>query len=459
MKILGDRAVVLGGSIAGLLAARVLADAYGEVVVVERDELPDGPAHRQGVPQGRHIHALLARGHSALEELFEGLTAELAADGAPAGDMLGDTRLYFNGHRYRPAPSGLPMLCASRPMLEASIRTRVRALPGVTVLDRCDVSGLVASPGGGTVTGARVLRRIDGAAEEIIPADLVVDATGRASRTPLWLDALGHPRPPVDEVRIGVCYTSRTYRPDSGVLNGDLAVIMGATPEHPRGGALLATEGGEFLLTLYGVLGDRPATDPEGFDGFAAGLRFPDLHRVMLGSEPLTDAVSFRFPASVRHRYERLPRLPDGLLVIGDAVCAFNPVYGQGMSVAALEALALRRHLGRGTAPRPTRFQRDIGRIIDPAWTTSTQADLAYQDTRRPAPSRLIERYIDRIHAGATRDPDLGRAFLRVAGLIDPPPALMRPSTATRVLRHALRRGPAGDEKAESSLVPPKGSS
>ncbi|TDC80733.1 FAD-dependent monooxygenase [Actinomadura sp. 7K507] len=439
MKILGERAVVLGGGIAGLLAARVLADAYTEVVIVERDELPDGPGHRRGVPQGRHTHALLARGHSALEELFDGLTAELTASGVPAGDMLADTRVYLSGHLLRAAPSGLTMLGVSRPRLEASIRARVRALPGVTVLDRCDVSGLVADPGGGRVTGARVIRRIDGDAEETVPADLVVDATGRASRTPLWLDSLGHPRPPVAEVPIGICYTSRTYRPASGALNGHLAVITAATPDHPRGGALQVTEGGDFLLSLYGVLGDRPATDPEGFDAFAAGLRFPDIHRVLQDSKPLTDPVPYRFPASVRHRYEQLPRLPDGLLVIGDAVCTFNPVYGQGMSVAALEALVLRRHLKRETAPQPMRFQRDIGRIIDTAWTISAKADLAYQNTGTRSPSRLIERYITRIHQGATQDPALGRAFLRVAGLIDPPTALLRPTTATRVLRQTLR--------------------
>ena len=184
---LGDRAVVLGGSMAGLLAARVLADAYPEVVVVERDELPDAPAHRRGVPQSRHIHGLLARGQQALEELFEGLTADLVARGAPAGDMLEHVRLYFGGHRLQPGDSGLLALQASRPLLEAALRARVRALPSVEFMDRCDVAGLTSTSGGGRVTGARVVRRLDGSAEQILPADLVVDATGRGSRTPAWL--------------------------------------------------------------------------------------------------------------------------------------------------------------------------------------------------------------------------------------------------------------------------------
>ena len=185
---IGDRAVVIGASMAGLLAARVLADSYGQVTVIDRDELPETPTHRRGVPHGRHIHALAARGQQVLEELFPGLTAELVADGAPAGDMLTDARFYLSGHRLRQAHTGLMLLCASRPFLEGHVRARVRALPNVRFLDRCDVVGLATTPDGRRVTGVRVLRRADGSAEELLGADLVVDASGRGSRTPAWLE-------------------------------------------------------------------------------------------------------------------------------------------------------------------------------------------------------------------------------------------------------------------------------
>jgi hypothetical protein len=230
---IGDHAVVLGASMAGLLAARVLADAYAQVTVLDRDQLPHTGTHRRGVPHGRHVHALLASGQQALEELFPGLTADLVASGAPAGDLLANGRWCLNGHRLRQAPAGLVVLCASRPVLEGAVRARVRALPNVTFLDSRDIVGLAATPDGSRVTGARVLRRAGRAAEEVLGGDLVVDATGRGSRTPIWLEALGYARPDTEQVRIGLGYATGTYRLPADALDGDLAVVHGATPRIP----------------------------------------------------------------------------------------------------------------------------------------------------------------------------------------------------------------------------------
>jgi 2-polyprenyl-6-methoxyphenol hydroxylase-like FAD-dependent oxidoreductase len=437
---IGDRAVVLGASMAGLLAARVLADAYTQVTVIDRDELSETPMHRRGVPHGRHIHGLLARGQQALEELFPGLTAELVAHGVPTGDMLADTRLYMSGHRLRQAHTGLVVLCASRPVLEGHVRARVRALPNLIFLDRCDIVGLAATPDGRRVAGVRVLRRADGSAEQVLGADLVVDATGRGSRTPVWLEALGYGRPQEDQVRIGLGYATRTYRLPPDALGGDLAVLQAATPRHPRTGALQMLEGDRWMLTLGGILGDHPPTDPDGFLDFARSLEFPDIYQTIRDAEPLDDPVPFRFPASVRHRYERLDRYPDGLLVMGDAVASFNPIYGQGMSVAALEALTLRRHLERGAAPQPRRFFRDLPRVVDVPWDIAAGGDLIFPGVkgRRTLKSRLVNAYIARLHAAAAHDASLASAFVRVAGLVAPPQTLLRPSIAVRVLRGSL---------------------
>jgi 2-polyprenyl-6-methoxyphenol hydroxylase-like FAD-dependent oxidoreductase len=434
---IGERAVVLGASMAGLLAAQVLTDGYGQVTVIDRDELPEAPMHRRGVPHGRHLHALAARGQQALEELFCGLTAELVADGVPAGDMLADTRLYFSGHRLRRAPTGLGLLCASRPVLEGRVRARVRALPNVRFVDRCDVVGLATTPDRRRVTGARLLRRADGSAEEVLGADLVVDATGRGARTPAWLEALGYRRPPAVQVRVGLGYATRIYRLPPDALGGDLAVLQAATPRHPRAGVLQVLEGDRWMVTLAGILGDHPPTDPVGFLDFARSLRFPDIYEAVRDAEPLDDPVAFRFPASVRHRYEQLDRFPDGLLVMGDAVCSFNPIYGQGMSVAALEALALRRHLEHGTAPRPRRWFRELARVVDVPWDIAAGGDLVFPGVqgRRTAKVRLVSVYLARLHAAAAHDADLAGAFLRVAGLVAPPGSLLRPGVAARVLR------------------------
>jgi 2-polyprenyl-6-methoxyphenol hydroxylase-like FAD-dependent oxidoreductase len=375
-----------------------------------------------------------------LEELFPGLTAELVAQGVPAGDLVADARGYFSGHRLQQAHSGLVGLGASRPLLESHVRAKVRALPNVTVMDRCGVVGLVTTPDRRRVTGARVLRRADGSGEEVLRADLIVDATGRGSRTPVWLEALGHARPEKEQVRIGVAYATRSYRLRRDALGGDLAVLHGATPEHPRGGALQMLEGERWLLTLAGILGDYPPTDPDGFLDFARSLRFPDIYEAIRDGEPLDDPVSFRFPASVRHRYERLTHCPDGLLVVGDAVCSFNPIYGQGMSVAAVEALALRRHLERGAEPRPRRFFRDIARVIDVPWDITVGRDLIFPgvEGRRTLKSRLVNAYIARLHAAAAQDASLTIAFAWVAGLVASPGVLLRPGIAFRVLRGNL---------------------
>jgi 2-polyprenyl-6-methoxyphenol hydroxylase-like FAD-dependent oxidoreductase len=438
---IGDRAVVLGASMAGLLAARVLADAYGQVTVIDRDQLPAPPMHRRGVPHGRHLHALAARGQQALEELFGGLTAELVAHGAPAGNLLTDARLYLSGHRLRQADTGLVLLCASRPFLEGHVRARVRALPNVVFLDRCDILGLATTPDGRRVTGARVLRRADNSAAQLLGADLVVDASGRGSRTPMWLEALGYPRPREEQVRIGLGYATRTYRLPPDALDGDLAVLQAATPQHPRTGALQALEGDRWMLTLAGILGDHPPTDPDGFLAFARSLQFPDIYEAVRDGEPLDDPVGFRFPASVRHRYERLDRFPDGLLVVGDAVASFNPIYGQGMSVAAVEALALRRHLERGTEPLPRRWFRDLARIVDVPWDMSAGGDLVFPEVqgRRTLKGRLVSTYLARLHAAAAHDAHVASTFIRVAGLVAPPQTLLHPRVAARVLRPSRR--------------------
>jgi 2-polyprenyl-6-methoxyphenol hydroxylase-like FAD-dependent oxidoreductase len=444
---IGDRAVVLGASMAGLLAARVLADAYAQVTVIDRDQLPHTSTNRRGVPHGRHAHALLARGQQALEELFPGLTAELVAHGAAAGDVLANGRWFLGGHRLRQAPTGLVAVCASRPFLEGHVRARLHALPNLTILDRCQVLGLATTADGRRVTGVRALRRADGnaGAEEVLGADLVVDATGRGSRTPTWLQALGYARPPTERVRIGLGYATRTYRLPPDALGGDLGMLHGPTPEHPRGGALLLVEGGRWMLTLVGLLGDYPPTDPDGFLAFAGSLQFQDIYEAIRDATPLDDPVAFRFPASVRHRYERLRRFPDGLLVTGDAVCSFNPIYGQGMSVAALEALALRRHLQQGAVPRPRRWFRDLARVVDVPWEIAVGGDLVFPGVqgRRTLKVRLVNAYLARLHAAAAHDTRLASAFMRVAGLVAPPQSLLRPKIALRVLRGNLRRAAA----------------
>jgi 2-polyprenyl-6-methoxyphenol hydroxylase-like FAD-dependent oxidoreductase len=441
----GDRAVVLGGGMAGLLAARVLAEAYAEVLVVDRDELTDVRGPRRGVPHGRHAHALLARGQQILEDLFPGLQADLVAAGVPVGDLAGNLRWYFNGQRLRPADSGLVSVSATRPVLEAHVRARVSALPNVELMQRYGIRGLKATPDRSRITGVRVLSEDEGSPEEFLDADLVVDATGRGSRTPVWLEELGYERPKEDRMKVDLAYTTRHYRLYSDPYGTDLSINPVASPANPRGAFFPKLEDGSSQLSLTGLLGDHPPTDSDGFLTFVKTLSAPEIYEAVRNAEPLDDAVTFRFPASVRRRYERLARFPDGLLVIGDGVCSFNPVYGQGMTVAALEAIALRNLLRLGAEPQPRRFFRDIALTINSPWDISAGGDLAFPGVEGPRnlKTRLGNAYMARLHAAAVNDADVTRAFFRVAGLVDPPQALMRPGLILRVLRNSKNR-PAG---------------
>jgi 2-polyprenyl-6-methoxyphenol hydroxylase-like FAD-dependent oxidoreductase len=451
-----ERAVVLGGGMAGLLSARVLAEFFDQVTLVDRDDLAAAPGDRRGVPQARHIHAVLPGGQQALEELFAGLTSELAQQGAPAGDMLADTRLYFGGHRMRRARSGLTMLSLTRPFLESQIRDRVLALPNVTVAGPCDIVGLVATPDGRRVSGVTVFGRADGSAAEVLPADLVVDATGRASRTPQWLPAMGYGPPAEERVEIDLGYATSMYRLPAAALDGDLGCLIAPTPDVPRGGAMARVEGNRWIVTLTRVGGRPPPTEPAGFVAFAGSLPVPDIHVAIRDAEPVAGPSTYRFPANRWRRYDLLPRLPTGLLVLGDAVCCLNPVYGQGMTVAAQEALALRGALGDGRAPDAHRFFREIARIVASPWGIATGGDLSFAHAtgRRSRKLRLIGRYLATLQAGAAVDAGLAVSFLRVSSLVDPPTALLRPRTAVRVVRYS-RKHP--DEREKGHAAPERG--
>ena len=451
------RAVVVGGGVAGLLAARVLAEHHLDVRVLDRDDLglQDRGDPRRGVPQGRHIHALLPEGRRILEELFPGLTRQLVDAGAPSGDLLGDARLHLSGHRFARAYSDLMTVSVSRPFLEACIRERVRGLPNVSFGPATDVLGLLTTPDRQRIRGVRILRRADGSAEEALDATLVIDAMGRGSRTPTWLRELGYPAPPGERIVGDLAYTTRHYRLDAEVLRGDWGTLQGPTPAQPRGGALARIEGDRWIVTLFGMLGDHPPTDPAGFVDFADSLIFPDLGEAIRSGEPLDDPVAIRFPASVRHRYERLRRFPCGLLPIGDAVCSLNPIYGQGVTVAALQALALREHVQRDGSAEPLRWLSRVARIVDAPWDMVVGGDLAFPEVDGPRTTkvRVLGAYLDRLHAAAAHDPALAVAFARVMALVDPPASLLRPGALARVLRggRSVSRSDTGTRSRERS--------
>lgn len=433
---LGEHAVVLGGSIAGLLAARVLTDSFARVTIVERDVLSCDSANsstqRRGVPHAGQVHALLPRGRMVLDALFPELGTALLAHGATTADPLDQVRFFVGGSQLAQAPSAQQGTFASRVFLEEHLRAAVRALPSVTIVD-----GAIGSP---VVDGDRVagvqLRPVGEGSARTVDVDVVVDATGRGSRTPAWLTSIGRTAPAEDRVTVDVDYVSGRFRLRPGALGTDVAILIAACPGFPRAGALMPAEGDEVIAGVAGTLGDRPPGDLPGLLSFAATLAFPDLRAALDGAELLGPLESAHFVANRWRRYDRLHDLPAGLFVVGDALCAFNPVYGQGMSVAALEAEALHRLLGRGSVPKPRTFFRAAARSIGPAWNLAVGADL--QDPRvegrRTKAQAVLGAYVGRFQAAAARDAALASTFMDVSGLIASPAALLRPDRALRVL-------------------------
>lgn len=433
--------MVLGAGIGGLLAARVLADSYDRVTVVERDALPHAVQNRRGVPQGQHVHAVLSRGAHIMEELLPGLLDQLVADGAP---LLSDyaRRLHFApaGHLVSRHAAGLPATyMTSRPFLETHLRDRVRALPTVDIRDGHDVAGLTTA--GARVTGVRIQRR--GAAEETLAAELVVDCLGRGSRTPTWLAELGYARPAEDQVPVQIRYASTRLRLRPGAIP-ELLTFVGATPERPSTVAVFAYEHDTWQFSVSGYVGHHPTPSLAGMIDFVEAQTPPHIVAALREAEQLTDVATFAYPASRRRRYEGLRRFPTGLLVLGDAICSFNPVYGQGMSVAALQAIELRRCLARGEKDLARRFFRAAARPIDVAWKLSAGGDLSLPQIKapRPLPVRLVNAYIKRLLAVAEHDPAVAIAFLRVNMFLSPPPSLMRPAIMVKVLTGGRTQAP-----------------
>lgn len=412
----------------GMLAARVLSNFYERVTIVDRDTFPAVGEQRRGVPQGVHTHGLLASGCQVFERLFPGLTAEMVAAGALPGDLLANSVWFMGGACLSRAKSGISGLLLSRPFLEGMIRKRVRANPKIAMVENTVVEGLVATEDRRRVTGVKT-------SKEVISADLVVDASGRGSHTPQWLESMAYSQPPEERVEVALAYSTRWFRRRSDHIPGINAVIVPATPEGKRAAAMLAQEGDRWTVTLVGYFGQNAPLDLPGFIEYAKSLPAQEIHQIISSAEPIGDGYTARFPASVRRHYEKLERFPEGFLVIGDAICSFNPIYGQGMSVAALESEALEQSLAGANGNLARDFFRRASKIVDMPWAMAVGNDLRIPETvgTRNAALGFINWYVSKLHQRAHRDPALALAFVRAANLLAPPSSMMHPRVVARV--------------------------
>ena len=443
----GRHVVIIGSGLAGLLAARVASDHFEQVTVVDRDRFPDSPDHRKGAPQSHHAHGLLPRGHEIIGRLFPGIEDDLrAAGGTSVRDSVGFMVVSPAGPLpVRPTPGEFVMF--SRFLLEWQIRRRLARLPQVRFLQDAEVVGLEADPEGERLTGVR-LRHRGGSGPGVVVADLVIDSSGRSSKAPDWLQDLGYGLVPEEVVNSGLSYSSRFFARPAGFPDEWKGVVInGRAPHNPRAGLLLSVENDLWHVTLGRMVGDTAPSDDAGFLQWARELADPSIYEAIRVATPVSPIRGFRTPTNRLRRFERLRRWPSGFVVTGDAVCAFNPIYGQGMTVAAMDALvlagALERHDGGRSAGFERAFQADLARNVAAPWFVATSEDLRWPGVEltgaRPSLAMAIgRRYMDRLLRAAVRDPDLTAAYLGIVFMVAPPKSAFAPWIVARVVRGML---------------------
>lgn len=435
-----DHAIVMGGSVAGLCAAAALTEVAKSVTLLERDGDPHGAIPRKGTPQSHHAHVLLNLGARSLAALFPGVIADLHTRGAVQGDSAEICRWFIHG-QWRPSfVKGLAISLQTRPMLEAALRESLQARGGVTLRFDAAIDEPIFDAGTRAVRGVRMT------GGEQLDADLVVDATGRGSKSPKWLEQWGFGRPKQQQVEVGLAYVSGLFEvPRDAAPPVEAVMIYPRPPTNPRGpthatnkrgGVAFHVEGDRWMVTLFGYHGDHAPTDPAAFRTWAGSLAENDIQRLLESSTSIGELRKFTYPKQVRNLYEKLPRLPGNYVVLGDAMCSFDPVFGQGMSVASAEAVVMRRLIA-SKGVRPKAIQAAFGGIIDDPWQLASAEAHLWSETHgwKPPGVGLLHKFTARMHSAAAIDNDVYSAFLDVVHLDKRPTSLFRPRLLRKIMR------------------------
>lgn len=425
-----SHALVIGGGIAGLLAARVLADHFEQVTIIERDHFPDVPQHRQGVPQSTHCHVLLVQGRIILEQLFPGIKEKLSQNDALEMDWTQDIRWLLLGNWTPRFASGLRSYTCTRNLLETIIREFLTEEKKIKFLQGYQVTSLLSSEDNRTVKGVRV-RSVQEQETEIL-AQFILDASGRGSNATQWLQSLGYERPQETIVKSFLGYSTRWYRfPVHRDQDYKLFYLMPQAPNFSRGAVMQNVEQDRWLVTLIGVGRDYPPTDEADFLEFTRHLQSLEVYEAIKDAEPLSPIYGYRRTENRWYHYEWLSHLPENFVLLGDAVCAFNPVYGQGMSNAALSAITLSECLKQPTLSEgfSLHFQKKLAKVNKNAWLIATGDDFRWPTTEGGNPNfinRLMQRYLDRVILATRDNPQVYQALLEVLHLLKSPSSLFQ---------------------------------
>ncbi|RLA44394.1 MAG: hypothetical protein DRR06_09790 [Gammaproteobacteria bacterium] len=435
--VLGEHAVVIGGSMAGLLTARVLSDYFERVTIFEADTPPEEAVPRKGVPQGNHIHTLLPGGTDVVLKYFPNIHDDLVAGGADYGDPTIKWRLCMGGRWQPRIASGMGSYTMSRPLLEATVRKHTAAVPNITLHSATSVDGYYSNADNTAVTGV-ILE-----SGETVGADFVADVSGRNSSASKWIEAMGFTPPERSTIGIDVGYTTFEVAEPLGNQRdwNILFITPKRIPEETRSGGIFCIEGGRYLVTASGYHKDYAPTDWSGFQDFMKALPYSSIYDEIKDLQPSGEAKEYRYTSYLRRHYERLTNFPTGLIVLGDAMCSLNPVYGQGMTVAAKEVDHLDTCLrqcsengGLGNLARP--FFKGAAKYIDAAWDAITVEDFRYPQTRgeRPRAYGLAKWLNRKFFALSGVDEEFSVAFMKTLGLVEPPESLLKPKYLFKAL-------------------------
>ncbi|MBE7382782.1 MAG: 2-polyprenyl-6-methoxyphenol hydroxylase-like oxidoreductase [Leptolyngbya sp. SIO1E4] len=453
---LGQHAIVIGGSMAGMLSARVLSGHFEQVTILERDRFPhEQPAPRRGIPQCQQLHILLTRGRQLIETLFPGLEAELIDAGAAVIDMSADVK-WLNpfgwGLRF---PSGFQAFSFSRHILDWLVYQRITKIANVQVWESSYVQGLLTDAAKTAVTGVCVRRRHPENPihvwQEDLRADLVIDASGYSSKAPKWLQAIGYEAPEETAITTAMGYASRLYKiPQDFQADWQGVYIQAAPPHRTTMGVLYPIEDNQWIVGICATAPDQPAADEAAFLEVLRNLPSPDIYEAVKNAQATTPVRIYHPPGNRLRHYERLRRQPPGFLVLGDAVCSFTPIYGQGITVAALGVNLLQQCLQQTKADNlgqlPTDFQKQLAQVNSSAWIAATSQDAKYPSVKglvKPLtpPEKAVGWYMDQLIRLTIQDPEVSRVLFNVFHMMKPSSDLFQPAVVFRVIKHRLLTG------------------
>jgi 2-polyprenyl-6-methoxyphenol hydroxylase-like FAD-dependent oxidoreductase len=430
----GKHAVIIGAGMAGLVAAAAVADAFEEVTIIEKDSLPESPQFRRGVAQGAHVHTLLGYGVEAMDSLIPGLMADVYSAGAVK--IRRNFDIWFHD-AIGPTPIrdvGILTPSVTRPLLEHVTRQKVLALPNVSLRDSTKMLNFEIDELD-RVSGVRVMTND---ISELISADLFVECSGRASNLAGWLPAQGFGEVPSQRIKILMGYTSGFFRMPEDVAENGKACLMVAVPPGYRAAYLTPVDGDMWLATMYGRGRDTAPRDHEGFVAWTEGLPHPVIHDMLVRAEPVSDFKTYKIPFGIWYRYDQMPNFPQRLIPMGEALTSFNPMYGQGMSLAAGQALSLREAITGGLdAHLSARYFEGCHTLNGVGWSVMETRDFAYDCTSGDRPADLEARWqaAGDIRQLAETDSEVHKLSVRVTHLLESPSELARPEIIEKINR------------------------